>query len=279
MTNPAIIANRIILAQDQMPPNYPKLKDNDIIIGDTQGSYEPVPRLLKSMNYNPDKQHVHFLGDLIDRGHESKQMLDAMNKYGWTSNQGNHDNKALRWAQGNKVQVNPELENTISQFESPEEARKYFLPMGKWPLYVPFEDSQGPGGVVHAAVHPSLPWEKQPKQYLLMGRTHPFESYVPGQAPMQPPWQNSYINHLGYIIHGHEQSPSHDWHGNPHVASIDQGSVGTDLLPWGGKLTGLRLGDRKTFSVPGDPLATENYRKIWTSGGKDINHVGALRFK
>ena len=51
-------------------------------------------------------------------------------------------------------------------------------------------------------------------------------------------------------------------HNNKNVFSLDQGSVGGSLHPWGGKQSVMRLGDRKVFSVPGDPDAEAHYRNL-----------------
>ena len=261
MTDPKLMnSNKILLPKTY---SYPKLGDNDIVIGDPHGSLEPVHRLLKSMNYNPDKQKVHFTGDMIDRGPESKEILDAMNQYGWTSNLGNHDDKILRASKGNAVKMNPELQDTINQLGP--DWKNYAKKMDTWPLATPFEDSQGRGAIVHAAVHPDypvFPLEKQPKNYLLMGRTHPFEVYNPNKPSTAPPWQESYKGNEA-ILHGHHVHEHHQGHGNPNVHSLDAGSVFGSNFPWGGKLRGMRLGDRSIHEVPGDPRATAHYNKLW----------------
>lgn len=44
-------------------------------IGDLQGHLEPLKRLLDKIQYNPEKDHLWFTGDLINRGPESLQTL------------------------------------------------------------------------------------------------------------------------------------------------------------------------------------------------------------
>ncbi len=44
-------------------------------IGDVQGCFEPLQRLLKKINYHPDHHQLWFTGDLVNRGPESLKTL------------------------------------------------------------------------------------------------------------------------------------------------------------------------------------------------------------
>ncbi|OGO94453.1 MAG: bis(5'-nucleosyl)-tetraphosphatase (symmetrical) [Coxiella sp. RIFCSPHIGHO2_12_FULL_42_15] len=62
------------------------------IIGDLQGCYRELQDLLERINYNPDRDHLGFVGDLVNRGPESLTVLRFLKKLRHISMVlGNHD--------------------------------------------------------------------------------------------------------------------------------------------------------------------------------------------
>lgn len=237
------------------------LTNGAFIVGDPHGCLGSLIELLRVANVNVDRDRVHSVGDNIDKGPESRELLEFMRRYGITSNQGNHEEKFHRLARGNRVQVNSELADTQRQLG--DEWREWGLEFGNWPLYVPFEDDQGTGYVVHGGVGMDFDTiERQPKNYLIRMRTYPFTMYVRGEPLAAPMWQESYDGRFGTIIHGHIPLPSVHAHGNPQVYSLDGGCVyGTDR-EWGGCIRGVRLGSREVFEAPGRPEYTTHYNNL-----------------
>ena len=101
------------------------------IIGDIHGCYDELCELLEKLGYEVDKvgakaynkqdRKAVFLGDLVDRGPNSPQVLRlvmSMVKEGAAyCVLGNHDGKLLRKLKGVNVQVIHGLETTLEQLE------------------------------------------------------------------------------------------------------------------------------------------------------------------
>ena len=47
----------------------------DYIIGDVQGCYDTLQKLLKKIKFSEDKDRLYFLGDVVNRGNKSLETL------------------------------------------------------------------------------------------------------------------------------------------------------------------------------------------------------------
>jgi hypothetical protein len=262
----------------------PTPTDGDLVYGDSQADLDGLKGLLKKANWNPDKQRVWSIGDNIDRGPKAREMMQFMDYYGINSILGNHDWKMARYVhhhlnqgvtgKANPIKPNPEMQDTIDQFGP--DLIKYGTKMKDYPLYLPFEDSQGKGYLMHGGPHPTAPIEHQDPNMMLVRRQHPHPpQFMRGESEEYPAWQRSYKGHLGTILHGHNGTPTADFWGNPHVVSLDgSGSIGKyanekqsiEGQGWHGHHRLIRLGDRKIFESPGSPESEAHYGNLIASG-------------
>ena len=251
--------------------------DNDLILGDIHADLDGAKGALAKAGFNPDKQRLFTVGDNIDRGPQAKETLDCMKQYGVQSIMGNHDWAHHRYGQhmlnaaatGKKIPMTlkPEMENTKNQLG--DDYIKHTTEMGQYPLWLPFQDSQGSGHILHGGIDPFKSMEDQQPDKMMIRRYHPSPNgFQEHESEEFPYWQRSYTGHLGTIIHGHApMSHHHNDHSNPNVFSLDGGGAFGSLVPWGGKHRVMRLGDRQIFESPGSTNAEAHYRQILAKKG------------
>jgi len=74
----------------------------DYLIGDLQGCCDPLDRLLATLGFSPSRDRIHVLGDLVNRGPQSLQVLERLRALGDAAQclLGNHDLHLLAIAHG-----------------------------------------------------------------------------------------------------------------------------------------------------------------------------------
>ncbi|WP_375418192.1 polynucleotide kinase-phosphatase [uncultured Hymenobacter sp.] len=248
------------------------------IIGDVHGCYDELLALLGQLDYQVEAEPVAddrdlgvrvtppagrravFLGDLVDRGPASPQVLRLVMRMVRDGVAlcvpGNHDIKLLRHLSGKKVSINHGLGETLAQLEAEPAAfggqvrqfldglvSHYVLDGGR--LVVAHagltEDMQGRGsGAVRA--------------FALFGETTgEIDEFG---LPVRYEWAREYRGRA-LVAYGHTPVPDPEWLNN--TIDIDTGCV------FGGRLTALRYPERELVSVPAarvycEPVRPLNYR-------------------
>ena len=149
--------------------------DNGIIfIGDVAGEFDALMRLVEKC---PKDRKILLLGDLNDRGPDSKSVIDwAMKNPLVDSVFANHEDMFIDWFEGTKIYSNDKWPNlwvdhnggkeTLKSynkcfFDQYDEQNWWWVPRDhiEWlktrPLFV-----EGPDWIAtHAAINPAIPWE------------------------------------------------------------------------------------------------------------------------
>ncbi len=133
----------------------------DYVVGDIHGMFRQLDSLLERVRFKPEHDRVFSVGDLVDRGPESKEALLWLDKPWFHACRGNHEQFAIDstdrealdfWVRYNGGEWWKEL-------SADEQAtfRETFL---KLPLAMEVETRTGRVGIVHADIPPALTWER-----------------------------------------------------------------------------------------------------------------------
>ena len=222
------------------------------IIGDIHGCFDELRDLLIKLGYQvngvsatpPEGRKAVFLGDLVDRGPNSPDVLHLvmnMTKAGAAlCVPGNHDMKLLRKLRGKDVQITHGLAETLEQLKNqpPEfvQTVRSFLD-GLVSHYVL---DNGKLVVAHAGMKAEMQGRGSAKvrEFALYGETTG-ETDEFG-LPVRYPWAEEYRG-SAKVVYGHTPVPVPEWLNN--TINLDTGCV------FGGSLTALRYPEREIVSV------------------------------
>ncbi|GAB3588776.1 polynucleotide kinase-phosphatase [Hymenobacter daeguensis] len=250
------------------PAPLPRRGEPDASETESFGSPSPQERGPGGEVTGPRRKAI-FLGDLVDRGPASPQVLRLVMSMVRDGSAlcvpGNHDIKLLRHLNGKNVTINHGLAETLAQLKPEPEAFKsevrrfldglvshYVLDGGK--LVVAHagltEEMQGRGsGAVRA--------------FALFGEsTGEIDEFG---LPVRYEWAREYRGRA-MVAFGHTPVPEAEWLNN--TIDLDTGCV------FGGRLTALRYPERELVAVPAaqvycEPARPLNYRSRSTTSSAD----------
>lgn len=227
------------------------------IIGDIHGCFDELSSLLRALGYelsedgrtaaHPHGRKVVFLGDLVDRGPKTPEVLDLVMNMVANGNAlavpGNHDIKLMRKLNGRDVRLTHGLKESVEQLEvrPPEfrERARAFVDS----LVSHYVLDDGKLVVAHAGM-------KQEMQGRGSGRVREFALYgeTTGETdefglPVRYNWAADYRGRA-LVVYGHTPVEEPEWING--TICIDTGCV------FGGKLTALRYPEKELVSVPAE---------------------------
>lgn len=129
-------------------------RGRDLIVGDIHGCFSKLQSALDEVGFSPDAgDRLFSVGDLVDRGPESKLALEWLQRPWFHAVQGNHEDMAIRWGKpdcrmdpGNYA-ANGGAWNIAN---TPEERAEFSLAFADLPLAIEIETALGTVGLVHA---------------------------------------------------------------------------------------------------------------------------------
>lgn len=183
------------------------------VIGDIHGCHTELEELLNRIDEHAnDEYKIIFVGDYVDRGPDSKKVVDKvrrMQKHGHVALMGNHEDMLI----SGELMYAAETLRSYNTLQMPEDVLEW---MSSLPKY--YEDDTII--VAHAGANPAFPMNEQTDTMLL--------------------W-------LRYEQHHHANLPKHFYHGHtPKLGKIetmnDRTNVDTACV-YGGHLTAAIVGD------------------------------------
>lgn len=132
----------------------------DLIVGDVHGHFSKLQQALHAINFDEDRDRLISVGDLVDRGPESHQVLDWLAKPWLHAVMGNHEQMAVQYA-NSEVPAGFMVSNGGGWFVDmlPQQRVDYTLALQALPAAIEITTSSGIVGVVHAAC-PMEYWDR-----------------------------------------------------------------------------------------------------------------------
>ena len=254
------------------------------IIGDVHGCYDELVELLQKLNYkidsvnddgknygfnvsHPENRTAVFLGDLVDRGPASPQVLKLVMSMVRNGSAlcvpGNHDMKLHKKLNGKAVQEKHGLAETLQQLENESEEFKNDVKEFLYGLISHYVLDSGKLVVAHAGL-------KEEMQGRGSGAVRSFCLYgeTTGETdefglPVRYNWASEYRGRAK-VVYGHTPVPNPQWLNN--TIDIDTGCV------FGGALTSLRYPEEEFVSVKAKKVYSEPVRPIEPKVSFSLQH-------
>ncbi len=248
------------------------------IIGDIHGCFDEMCELLRSLGYllkedpadplkfsasHPEGRRALFVGDLVDRGPKTPDVLRLVMNMVGSGNAlcvaGNHDVKLMRKLLGKNVSMTHGLAESWEQLESESDEFKQQALKFLDSLISHYVFDEGKLVVSHAGL-------KEAFQGRSSGRVREFCLYGESTGetdeyglPVRYNWAADYRG-SAMVVYGHTPVPSAEWLNN--TICIDTGCV------FGGSMTALRYPEKELLSVPAKQMY---YHPI-----RPLQHVDAI---
>jgi hypothetical protein len=211
------------------------MKGHLIAIGDIHGCAAEFAELLAKLAPGRDDRIV-LLGDLVNRGPDSRGVLDLAREHGVTALLGNHELRLLKYRRtGEKKYIK---ETDLDTFEK--------LRPADWRLLeampLTFEEPELETVFVHGGFLPGTPWRKQPAEVVTRIQVVDKDGRPAkrADAPGAPLWADLWEG-PPFVVYGHTPRP--ETYKRKWSAGIDTACA------MGGSLTALVLPERQIVQV------------------------------
>jgi serine/threonine protein phosphatase 1 len=214
-----------------------------LVIGDVHGCIQELEKLIKVLKPEKNDRMI-FLGDLINKGPDTKSVLNLARSLKGYSILGNHEYRLLKFYHSiDSLQLRSYEKSTIESMD--EEDWDYLKSMVLW-----LEQPKEGRVFVHGGFLPGSPWFTQPAKVVTQIQMIDKKG-VPrkrGETQDGQFWANLW-DQKPFVVYGH--TPRKKIHRTTNSLGIDTGCV------WGGHLTALILPENEIVQIK----AKKNYTK------------------
>jgi len=202
-----------------------------IFFGDIHGCFDELLLLLEKLSYNEKQDILYFVGDMINKGPKSKEVLDFIISHNCISILGNHEYYFLKsLKEGNTEKFNDLILNLGTNLTS-----KYLPYLKSLKLFYNHDQFL----MVHAGIIPNVALKEISPNILTTIRTWDGVGNDLNN-PKNPGWDEFYKDKK-LIIHGHWAARG--FYQKENIIGLDSGCV------WGNFLTAYVLETNETFQV------------------------------
>lgn len=133
----------------------------DFAVGDLHGHFSRLQASLDQLGFDPSRDRLFSVGDLVDRGPENEAVLDWLERPWFYAVQGNHEDYAIRHVRTGRVDVDNWRGYGGGWFlDLPAERQKvYAEAFAQLPIAIEVETRDGAVGLLHADC-PVLFWPR-----------------------------------------------------------------------------------------------------------------------
>src|ERR1700758_1116466 len=133
---------------------YPRSDSGrDFVVGDLHGCFAQLRAELEARHFDPQRDRLFAVGDLVDRGPQSDSVLETVEQLGIKSVKGNHEDVIVRWHAGEEQSLSL-LGNgadwLLDRADERDWVKAIAAYMASLPYLIEIETEHGLVGIVHA---------------------------------------------------------------------------------------------------------------------------------
>lgn len=123
----------------------------DFVVGDIHGCFTRLQSTLDEIGFDPNRDRLFSVGDLVDRGPESERSLEWLDKPWFHAVRGNHEQMAIDHCAGmSDAGIYAMNGGTWMLGKTKAEAQQYADAFSALPIVIEVETKEGLFGIVHA---------------------------------------------------------------------------------------------------------------------------------
>ena len=130
----------------------------DLVVGDVHGCFRTLDRALSELGFDPSRDRLFGVGDLVNRGPHSEEALPWLESRFHAVTTGNHERPIRDWFRAKLLGGRPRSLPWLRKIPSDHHQRWYDA-LDAMPLALTIETPHGPVGVIHAQV-PDPDWDR-----------------------------------------------------------------------------------------------------------------------
>lgn len=218
------------------------MAQRSIIVGDVHGCFDECLDLLKKCRFQPDNDQIYFVGDLVNKGPKSYEVLQWVFENDYPTVIGNHELRLIEFLASSNQEVPRNWSSLVNRLLP--EKEKWL----QWLQTLPKAIEKDDFIIVHGGLVPDENWKNSSVEKLAHIRTWDGKG-VDLNNPSHPAW-HSFYKEEKLVVYGHWAMQG--LHKTINSIGLDSGCV------YGGQLSALILPENKIVQVD----AYETYCKI-----------------